>query len=204
MAERKLDRSLGIKTIGIREWGSNIESYNRYEPTPYGALDTLFQNYKLKDGDQVVDFGCGRGRVSFYIHDQFNIPVTGIENNDKTFEEALDNMDVYMKAKKDDTAPLRFEYGLAEQYPIDTDDNVFYFFNPFSITIFRQVVNNILKSVKQTKRPVDIVLYYPLPEFKKFLQKKTPFKLINKIKVRNDHGKYGKFLIYRLHDLSYS
>ena len=38
-----------------------------------------------------MDFGCGRGRVAFYIHNKFHIPVTGIEINDKTYGEALDN-----------------------------------------------------------------------------------------------------------------
>lgn len=198
MAERKIDRNLGIKTIGIREWEGETDSYNRYEATPYAALDKLFQKYKLTKKDQVVDFGSGRGRVSFYIHNKFNIPVTGIENNDKTYEEALYNKAVYKQKTKHLKAPICFEYGLAEHYSVKPEDNRFYFFNPFSVDIFKQVIRNILISVKETKRPVDIILYYPLPEFKKYLKKKTPFKLINKIKAPGDHGKYGKFLVYRL------
>ncbi|MEI3603529.1 SAM-dependent methyltransferase, partial [Oceanobacillus sp. SE10311] len=72
------------------------------------------------------------------------------------------------------------------------------FFNPFSVTIFKQVVENILQSVKEHGRSVDIIFYYPLPEFKKFLKKETPFRLINKVKAYKKHGKHGKFLIYRL------
>ncbi|HLR52268.1 MAG TPA: class I SAM-dependent methyltransferase [Candidatus Avamphibacillus sp.] len=198
MAERKIDRTLGIKTTGIREWEEHTDFYNRYEATPYKALDKLFQKYKLTNNDQVVDFGSGRGRVSFYIHHRFNIPVTGIEMNDKTYEEALYNKAVYRQKNKHLKAPIRFEYGLAEHYNIDAKDNRFYFFNPFSVEIFGEVVSNILKSVEQTERSVDIILYYPLPEFKKYLKKKTPFKLINKVKTHGDHGKYGKFLIFRL------
>lgn len=198
MGERKIDQTLGIKTTGIREWKKDTDLYNRYEATPYAALDKLFQKYKLTKYDQVVDFGSGRGRVSFYIHHQFNIPVTGIEMNDKTYDEALYNKAVYRQKTKHLQAPIRFEYGLAEHYTIDSKDNCFYFFNPFSIDIFQEVVKNITQSVENVKRPVDIILYYPLPEFKKYLKKKTRFKLINKIKAPRVHGKYGKFLIFRL------
>src|SRR5699024_1194077 len=90
------------------------------------------------------------------------------------------------------------QYGLAEQYEIQPEDNCFYFFNPFSVKIFKQVVYNILASVKEHIRTIEIVLYYPLPEYKRFLQMDTPFQLIQRIKVPNDHGKYGKFVIYRV------
>lgn len=197
LAERKFDQMLHIRTTGLREWRTQTDDYNRYEATPYAALEKLIQHYKFKHDDQVVDFGSGRGRVPFYIHHHFNIPVTGVEMNEMTYEEALYNKALYRQKNKRLKAPIRFEYGLAENYQVQPQDNVFYFFNPFSLTIFKQVVRNILLSVQKNKRTVDIIFYYPLPEFKKFLKKETPFKLINKIKAYSSHGKYGKFLIYR-------
>lgn len=197
MGERKYDQMLQIKTIGLREWRKQTDDDNRYEATPYTALEKLFNQYKLKSDDRVVDFGSGRGRVSFYVHHHFNVPVTGVENNDKTYEESLYNKAVYRQNNKHLRAPIRFEFGLAEHYQVRPKDNKFYFFNPFSMNIFKQVVGNILLSVEQERRSVDIILYYPLPEFKKFLKKETPFKLINKVKAYDAHGKYGKFLIYR-------
>lgn len=199
MVEKQFDQMLQIRTSGLREWKKQTD-YNRYEATPYRALNQLFQSYKIRPTDQVVDFGCGRGRVAFYIHYHYNIPVTGIEVNDLTFEEAIKNKAIYKNKNKHLSAPIHFEFGLAENYPIHPKDNVFYFFNPFSITIFKKVVRNILLSVKKHKRTVDIILYYPLPEFKKFLKEETPFKLINKIKAYKEHGQYGKFLIYRLRE----
>ena len=88
MVERTFDEALNIHTIGVREWrGKEEEQYNRYEATPYEALEMFFNQYELKQTDTLVDFGAGEGRVSFYVHNRFNIPVKGIENNDKTFEE---------------------------------------------------------------------------------------------------------------------
>lgn len=197
MAERKRDHMLGIRTVGIREWPNQTDHYNRYEATPYAALDKLFQVYKLNKTDEVVDFGSGRGRVSFYIHHRFHIPVTGIEMNDQTYEEALANKARYRQKMGHIRAPIRFEYGLAENYDVEITDNRFYFFNPFSVHIFKKVVHNIMHSLKEAERPVDIILYYPLPEYIHFLKKRTPFQLINKVSAPEAHGKYGKFLIYR-------
>ncbi len=198
MADIKYDRKLHIKTTGIREWKDPSVEFNRCESTPYRALDKLFKKYKFNDTDEVVDFGAGRGRVAFYIHNNFQISVTGIEVHDMTFDEVLRNKRNYRYKASDIEAPIKFEYGYAEQYEIKKTDNTFYFFNPFSANIFKKVVENILKSVKEHKRSVDIILYYPLNQYKRYLNENTPFKLINKIKIPERTDKKEKFLIYRL------
>lgn len=201
MAERKFDQALRIRTAGIREWRDRSVPYHRYEATPYEALETLFQHYKIRQTDRVVDFGCGRGRVSFYIHNRFKVPVKGIEVNELTFAEALDNKAVYRQGAGHISAPIRFMYGLAEQYEVKPIDTKFYFFNPFSVKIFKQVVQNIINSVKTHPRSVDLILYYPTAEYKSFLKKSTPFKLISKVKVPEAQDQKEKFLIYRIsHD----
>lgn len=196
--ERKYDKLLYIKTVGLREWLDRASHYNRYEATPYFALDKLVESYKFRKADRLVDFGCGRGRVAFYIHNKFHIPVTGVEVNDITYDEALNNKKRYRHKAKHIKAPIKFKYGLAEQYEIKGEENKFYFFNPFSVEIFRKVVNNILKSFEKEERPVDIILYYPMPEYKDFLREETPFQLINKIVLPGVEDKREKFLIYRL------
>lgn len=198
MGERIQDKLLGIRTSGIREWKDNKIHYNRYEPTPYKALNELTKNYKFRDIDKVVDFGSGRGRVAFYLHNHFHIPVTGIEANDKTYEEALENKALYRLKAKHINAPIKFKYGLAQHYKIDKAANCFYFFNPFSSHVFRKVVHNILHSIEKNRRTVDLILYYPLPEYKDFLKNSTPFTIINKIKTPRRTDKKEKFILYRL------
>src|SRR5690625_4384027 len=134
MAEQKYDHRLNIRTVGIREQKSKEAAHhNRYEATPYVALDELFKVYKIHENHQLIDFGCGRGRTMFYVHHRFNIPVTGIEANDKTFDEALSNKASYRHIASHISAPINFQYGLAEDLEIEKDDNLFYFFNPFSL-----------------------------------------------------------------------
>lgn len=198
LKEKSYDRKLQIQTTGLREWGKKDEAYNRYEATPYSALKKFFAIYKFKEDDHVIDFGSGRGRVAFFIHDKFDIPVTGVEANDKTIDEAFKNKESYMKKRHHLKAPIMFDFALAEQYAIRDDATCFYFFNPFSLRIFKQVIHNILQSFKRNERTLELILYYPLPSFKTYIQTHTPFEMINKLPTPGDHGKYGKFVVYRL------
>lgn len=197
MAERKRDGLLGIRTVGMREWNDDNIQYYRYEPTPYKALDILAENYDFMGVDRVVDFGCGRGRVTFYIHNRFHLSVTGIEANSTTYEEALENIATYRSKANHITAPIEFRLGLAQHYKIDKTENCFYFFNPFSVHIFRKVVNNILRSVEKDRRTVDLILYYPFPDYIDFLRI-TPFTMIDDIEVPRATDIRERFLIYRL------
>lgn len=201
MGERKQDKLINIRTSGIREWNDYMAfHYNRYEATPYKALKELKKNYSFTATDKVLDFGCGRGRVAFYIHNHFQIPVTGIEANQKTYEEVLENKSLYLRKAKHITAPIEFYYGLAQHYIIDKTHTCFYFFNPFSVHIFRKVVDNILHSVEKDRRKVDLILYYPTPAYTDFLKLSTPFEIADEIKVPGATDVKEKFLIYRLQD----
>lgn len=195
MGARKYDRRLGIRTVGLREWDGHSH-YNRYEATPYEALERLAEVYSFRKDHRVVDFGCGRGRVAFFIHNRFHVPVVGIEAHDKTYEEALANKASYRLNAKHIPVPIQLKYGLAEHYEIQPSDNCFYFFNPFSHWVFQHVVGNILKSVQKTPRTVDVILYYPMPEYKQVLED-YGLHMINKITIPDADDALEKFVIYR-------
>ncbi len=194
--EKRQDGLLGIRTVGTRDWEDSNIHYNRYEPTPYKALDVLSENYKFENINKVVDFGCGRGRVVFYLHNRFHLPMTGIEANLRTYEEALENLEMYRSKSKHITASVEFKHGLAQNYKIGKEDNCFYFFNPFSVHIFRKVVQNILRSVEKDKRTVDLILYYPTREYEDFLNT-TPFTPVREIRIPGATDEKDKFIIYR-------
>lgn len=198
MNEKEFDRSLGIKTIGMREWFTQSAHYNRYEASPYEALDALFDEYELGKSDVVVDFGCGKGRLTFYVHNRFHISSKGIEMNPQMYQEALENKASYMQKNKQKDGFIEFEMCLAEEYEVESTDNLFYFFNPFSVQIFSKVIDNILLSIDKKSRSVDLILYYPTMEYIEYLET-TPFVFLNEVKVPrmyavNDNE---RFLIFR-------
>ena len=196
--ERRIDISLFINTTGYREWDpENAERYYRTESTPYKGLDTLFSKFQINEGDSLVDFGCGRGRVLFYVYHNFGIDVTGVELNDLSFGELERNRSSYTENMGDPYAPIALEYGYAENYHIKPKDNIFYFFNPFSFDIFEKVVKNIEKSLKEHPRDATIILYYPMETYTKFLDSESIFTLTDTFKLHWKIDKYKKFMIYR-------
>lgn len=200
MNEKDYDRLLRIKTEGIREWHNQSSHYNRYEATPYLALDELFRNYGLEKTDGVVDFGCGKGRLVFYLHYHFQVSVTGIEMSAQLYQEALENQASYRERSGQLGGSIRFDRCLAQDYVVEWTDNRFYFFNPFSIQIFRKVIDTILRSVEQQKRTVDVVLYYPTVDYVEFIEAETPFKLLKEVRIpgmyeQNDNE---RFLVFRI------
>lgn len=199
MNEKEYDFSLKIKTTGVREWLTKSTHHNRYEATPYAALDELFTAYKLEKDDVLVDFGCGKGRLPFYVHNRFDIAVAGVEVSELLYDEALRNLVRYMEKRKKSSTPIRFECTLAEKYDIKETDSHFYFFNPFSTVIFSKVIDNILASVEKYPRQVDVILYYATAEYMHFMESSSPFELFQEVKLTNLHdiNKNERFVVFR-------
>ncbi|WNB91759.1 methyltransferase [Bacillus sp. NEB1478] len=200
MIEQQFDKLLNIHTEEFQKGFNDSAHYNRYEPTPYHALETLFQHYDIQSKDHVVDFGCGKGRLNFYIHYHFNATVTGIEMNASFYNEALMNQLNYIKEGKKNKEKIHFHCCLAEEYEIASLDNVFYFFNPFSVQVFMKVINNILLSVEQNPRDVELILYYGSEDYLQFLEYQTAFELKEEVRIPRlyENNPYERFLIYRL------
>jgi SAM-dependent methyltransferase len=199
MKETNYDELLNIETEGNQRGYNKSFHYHRYEPTPYHALEKLFAEYELTSSDHIVDFGCGKGRLNFFIHYLFHASVTGVEMNEKLYEEAMENKANYLiKAKN--KGEIQFQCCLAEKYEINPLDNTFYFFNPFTIPIFWKIINNILVSVENFKREVDVILYYPSEDYIYYLENHTLFELIKEIQLPGlyENNANERFLIYRL------
>jgi SAM-dependent methyltransferase len=200
MDEQYYEKLFNIKTSGEQKIFNESLHYNRYEPTSYSALEILSEQYKFTVGDSIVDFGCGKGRLNFYINHFFDSTVTGVEMNTFFYKEAIDNKRDYLKKYKKKKDKINFLNCFAEEYTINPSDNKFYFFNPFSIQIFIKVIGNILTSVEKYKRTVDVILYYSSEDYIYFLESTTPFILLNEIKLPNlyDNDPRHSFLVFRL------
>ncbi|MDQ0230344.1 methyltransferase [Metabacillus malikii] len=198
MTDYYYDKLLHIKTTGIQKGRTKSFHYHPYEATPYQALEELCKHYEIKKRERIVDFGCGKGRLNFYMHYYYQATVTGIEMNEQFYLEALANMERYVKESQN--GELTFLCCLAEEYEIHPKDNCFYFFNPFSSQIFMKVIKRILQSVEQYEREVDVILYYPSKEYIYFLEHYTAFNLIREIPIPEvfERNPNERFLIYQL------
>ncbi|WP_078382207.1 methyltransferase domain-containing protein [Sutcliffiella halmapala] len=177
MNERNYEELLNINTTEKQKGFHPSFHYHRYEPTPYLALQKLLESYELKSSDRVVDFGCGKGRLNFFLHYEVKATVVGIEMDETFYQKALDNREHYFEKYKAFPKNLSFISCLAEEYDIHPLDNRFYFFNPFTVQIFRNVIDNILLSVEQSYRHIELILYYPSADYLFFLENHPSFEL---------------------------
>ncbi len=174
--EHYYDKLLHIKTGGQQGFPDNFH-YHRYEPTPYSVLERLFEWYDVKNGDCLVDFGCGKGRLNFYVHYRFHVSVVGVEMNETSYQSAEENLRTYTLTHGPVQGQIQFHRCLAEDYRIQPTNNRFYFFNPFSVEIFMTVIGNILRSFDKDPRDLEVLLYYPSEDYIFFLDNQTPFEL---------------------------
>lgn len=199
MNEQEYDQLLGIETTGIQDWSLHLAQYHPYEATPYQALDTLFREYESSRMTHLVDYGCGKGRLLFYLHHRFGLSGTGIEVSKKRCDEAEANLIRYRERTEGALDHIQFICCPAETYQVNARDHCFYFFNPFAVHIFKKVVGQILTSVKQYPRSVDLILYYPSLDYLEFLETHTPFEMLKEIQVVDlyEQNKNERFLIFR-------
>lgn len=200
MKEELYDALLNIKTTGDQKGFHQSLHYHRYEATPYSALEILCKTYEFKSSDRIVDFGCGKGRLNFYMNYVFDTTAVGVEMNDGFYQEAMENRNRYLKKKKHSKDKIYFHCCLAEEYEIHPMDNRFYFFNPFSTQIFIKVINRILRSVEKSEREVELIFYYISEDYIYFLENNTSFELKAEIKLPDvyERNSNERFLIYRL------
>ena len=97
MKEKYYEELLNIKTTGDQSWDETKKCYHPYEPTPYFALDKLFENYHINENDSVIDFGCGKGRLNFYLNYNYRCNVLGIEMDENFYNQCMENKKEYLK-----------------------------------------------------------------------------------------------------------
>ena len=82
--EEKWDRFLRIRTTGRDD--SHADQYRYpYEPTPYSVLERLAQSGRIRKKQVLLDYGCGKGRVDFFLAYQAGCRSIGIEYDDRIY-----------------------------------------------------------------------------------------------------------------------
>ena len=159
--ENAWDKLLNIKTSGRDDTNADMYRYP-YEPTPYCVLERLANSSLIRKGDVVLDYGCGKGRVSFFLSYQTKAKTIGIEYDERIYSRALENLKT-ARAKADFIATR------AEEFEVPQDVNRCYFFNPFSVELLRSVMARIIESYYTTPREMLLFFYYPSDEYMCYL-----------------------------------
>lgn len=177
--EEKWDMKLNVNTCVYDYSQEDYQNYG-YDPTPYVVLEELVKLDLIKKDDIIVDYGCGKGRIGFFLNNQVGCKVIGIDHNKRLIKKAKNNLENYGY-----TEDIKFVYSKAEEYVPD-EANSFYLFNPFSSKIFRQVLKKIEESKKNNPREILIFFYYSTIEYKLYLPTENRLELIQSIEFEED------------------
>lgn len=124
--EIRWDKLLHIQTMGRDD--SNSDQYRYpYEPTPYSVLERLANTGYIRKNNTLLDYGCGKGRVDFFLSYQTRCRSIGIEYDERIYQKAVENKDKAVSGGR-----TSMELANAEIFAVPENADRMYFFNPFA------------------------------------------------------------------------
>lgn len=157
---RYYDRKIGIDAEGSlhREIGARCDrERNLYQPSYYGRLEKMVRHLRFTSDDVFVDFGCGKGRVVFFVALHKLKKVIGVEVDGALIECARRNLSRLRMRN----SPVEFVHGDAGLFDV-REGTVFFMFNPFGEATLAKVLQNIKESLSSYPRKIRIVYYAPV------------------------------------------
>lgn len=161
--ETRWDKLLHIQTMGRDD--SNSDQYRYpYEPTPYSVLERLANTGYIRKDNTLLDYGCGKGRVDFFLSYQTRCRSIGIEYDERIYQKAVENKDKAVSGGR-----TSMELANAEIFAVPENADRMCFFNPFSVEILEKVMARILESYYQNPRAIQLFFYYLSDEYISYL-----------------------------------
>jgi ribosomal protein L11 methylase PrmA len=165
--EIKGEKKYNLNSIGLDKLrmlsiqGNNLAHASIYQASHYYILEKGFSYLRsIHQNNNIVDFGCGKGRV-LVVAAYFEFKnITGIDFARALCVSAEQNI---QKTKMNyPQATFNIVCDDVVNYKIKPEQNVFFFFNPFDDVVMLQVVKNILASLKEKSRKVYIMYINPV------------------------------------------
>ena len=161
--ENAWDERLKIRTVGRDDINADEYRYP-YEPTPYSVLERMAESGFFREENMVLDYGCGKGRVGFFLGYRAKARTIGIEYDARIYADALTNRSSTISRVKPE-----FLLARAEEYAVPAEVSRCYFFNPFSVEILHKVMARIIESWYENPREIFLFFYYPADEYISYL-----------------------------------
>ncbi len=175
MNENEWDKILKIRTTGRDDSNSDTYRYP-YEPTSYDVLERLIRSGYIEKQNTVLDYGCGKGRVSLFLAFQTKCHSIGIEYDERVFERAMANKEACSAGSR-----VQFVCGDAKGYDVPSEVDRIFFFNPFSSILLRSILKKIYESYYEAPRRILLMFYYPSNEYMDCLMNEHELTLIDEI-----------------------
>lgn len=189
-----LDKELKIQTYG-RDDKKADDYHHPYEPTPYIVLERLAESEYITRDNILVDYGCGKGRVDFYLSAKVGCKTIGVDFDERMINKAMENMKAFSGKIKPEFVCLP-----AEKYEIK-DADCFYFFNPFPIEVLHSVLGEIKNSYYINPRAMTLFFYYPDDEYVAHLMTRSELMFVDEIECMDlfeGENKRERILVFEM------
>ncbi len=177
--EEDWDALLKIKTTGRDDSNASDVNYP-YEPTNYPVLERLANEGYIRKKNCLLDYGCGKGRVSFFLSYQTRCKAIGIDYDERMIQGALENQQRAVSGQR-----TTFVCENAGRYAIPAEVDRLYFFNPFSLEVLEPVLSRIKESYYENMRTIMLFFYYPSDEYIARLMREDELEFVDEIDCRD-------------------
>lgn len=164
------EKKLGVSTCAAA-FEKDDKNHSRYEPTSYAVLDRLARSGFIGRDDVLVDYGCGKGRVGFYMNYVLGCRCIGVEYDEGLCLAARENAASYAGRR----GGVEFVCANAEGWAVPPEAGCFYFFNPFSVKVLNGVLGRVMESYYEHPRPLKLFFYYMLDDYRSHMLAQDEF-----------------------------
>ena len=162
-----------------------------YAPTPIVPFLNMIKSLKLPEKPVFVDYGAGKARAMILAGETRRFyKIKGLEFSSALCESARQNIKSYVEKGGQDCFQLIHTDVI--KYEVQLEDNIFYFFNPFSERILKVCLNNIFSSLKAKPRETLLIYHSNYTDFTSHV---TQEKLFQPLKTFSALGSY--FYVYK-------
>jgi SAM-dependent methyltransferase len=181
VANKVLDR-----TMDTSEYAVELDHFHPertwYLPSDWLDMRRALRGIEVGPTDVFVDFGSGKGRILYQAARYPFGKVIGVEISDTLTEIARENIE--KNRHKLRCQRIEFVTTDAADFAIPDDMTVAYLFHPFSGDTFRNVIDNIVRSINRHTRPLTII--YQIPLMEDYLLSTGRFDVLRTVKYKPD------------------
>ena len=144
----------------------------------------------------MVDYGCGKGRVDFFVAFHTKCHAIGIEYNPRLYERALQNRKQALSGNR-----TEFILGDAVDFLVTPAVDRAFFFNPFCTDILCQVLDDLRESYKRSPRNMLLFFYYPSASYVEMLKMREEIEFLEEIDCSDlfPHNGREYILVVKMH-----
>ena len=156
--------------------GKSTKLYTYYGPTYYSVIKESFQYIQNRNQLNLIDVGCGKGKVLFVALNFGFKSIIGIDIKKNLLVTCVKNINKNKKLKKNKEF-IKLINIKAIKYKI-SNENVFFLNHPFSEIILNKFLKKIILSFRKNKRKIYLIYVNPLEKNKILIKQFKKIKTI--------------------------